>query len=98
MDLLVAQFDLRPGGVIAWILIGLISEWLAGLMMRGEGYGIVGDIVLGLIGALVGGFLTSFFVAGDAGFWGSIVVSFFGAVVLIAIFRALSGRRVTRSM
>ena len=93
--MLLAALDLRPGGIIAWIVIGLIAGWLAGLAMRGGGFGIAGDIITGLIGALIGGFLMSFFVEGDAGFWGSIVVSFIGACVLIAIVRALApGSRV----
>ena len=97
MDL-VAQVTFQPRGVIVWIVIGLIAGWLAGLAMRGGGYGIIGDVVLGLIGSLVGGFLTRFFVQGDAGFWGSILVSFLGAVVLIALARAVTGRRMTRPM
>jgi len=97
MNMLYAQLSLQPGGVIAWIVIGLIAGWLAGVATRGGGYGVLRNIVLGLIGALVGGFLTSFFVEGDAGFLGSILVSFLGAVVLIAISRAVTGRRTTRS-
>ncbi|MFL5240998.1 MAG: GlsB/YeaQ/YmgE family stress response membrane protein [Gemmataceae bacterium] len=90
--MLLAALELRPGGIIAWIVIGLIAGWLAGLAMRGGGFGIAGDIITGLIGALIGGFLMSFFVEGDAGFWGSIAVSFIGACVLIAIVRALAPR------
>ena len=64
------------------------------MVMKGGGYGMIGDIIVGLIGSMVGGFLVGFFVQGDAGFWGSIVVSFIGACVLIAIVRAVSGPRV----
>jgi uncharacterized membrane protein YeaQ/YmgE (transglycosylase-associated protein family) len=88
-----AAINLEPGGIISWLVVGLIAGWLAGLFMRGGGYGIVGDIVLGLIGAFLGGFLTSLFVEGDAGFWGSIFISFIGACVLIAVARAISPRR-----
>ena len=42
-----------PGGIIAWLIVGLIAGWLAGLFMRGRGYGMVWDIILGLIGAFV---------------------------------------------
>jgi uncharacterized membrane protein YeaQ/YmgE (transglycosylase-associated protein family) len=94
MTLFVADIDLMPGGLISWILVGLISGWLAGLMMKGGGYGMFGDILVGLVGALVGGFLMGFFVQGAAGFWGSILVSFLGACVFIAIARALSGRQI----
>jgi uncharacterized membrane protein YeaQ/YmgE (transglycosylase-associated protein family) len=87
-----AEIALVPGGVIAWALVGLIAGWLTGLMMKGSGYGIVGDIVVGLVGAMIGGFLMSFFVHGSAGFWGSIVVAFFGACICVAIVRAIAGR------
>jgi uncharacterized membrane protein YeaQ/YmgE (transglycosylase-associated protein family) len=92
-----AELVLSPGGIISWIVVGLISGWLAGVMMSGGGYGIVRDTILGLIGALVGGVVAGFFVQGDAGFWGSIVVAFIGAVLLIAIVRAVSPRGVPRS-
>ncbi len=94
MTFFVADIALMPGGLISWILVGLISGWLAGLMMKGGGYGMFGDILVGLVGALVGGFLMGFFVQGAEGFWGSIFVSFLGACVFIAISRALGGRRV----
>ena len=93
---LLADIALVPGGIIAWIIVGLIAGWLAGLVMRGSGYGIIGDIVLGLIGALIGGFITSVFATGAAGFWGSVFVSFLGAVVLVAIVRAISGQPMRR--
>jgi uncharacterized membrane protein YeaQ/YmgE (transglycosylase-associated protein family) len=96
MILSFAELSLRPGGVIAWIVVGLIAGWLAGIVMRGGGYGLIGDLVLGLIGALIGGFLTSFLIQGETGFLGSIFVSFLGAVVLVAISRAFTGRRTTR--
>ena len=84
---------LEPGGIIAWLVVGLIAGWLAGLVMRGGGYGILGDIVMGVIGALVGGFLFGLLMPGSsAGLLGSIVVAFIGAVVFIAIVRALPGR------
>lgn len=84
---------LEPGGIIAWIVVGLIAGWLAGVIMKGGGFGVVGDIVVGLVGALVGGFVFSLITGGGtAGFWGSIVVALIGAIILIAIIRALPGR------
>jgi uncharacterized membrane protein YeaQ/YmgE (transglycosylase-associated protein family) len=94
MPLFVAAIDLMPGGIIAWIVVGLVSGWLAGIMMKGGGYGMIGDLLVGLVGSLVGGFLMGFFLTGVEGFWGSIFVSFLGACAFIAISRALSGRRV----
>jgi uncharacterized membrane protein YeaQ/YmgE (transglycosylase-associated protein family) len=74
----------------------LVAGWLAGLVMKGGGYGVLGDIIVGIIGALVGGFLASaLFGAGDtlSGFnLTTLVVAFLGSVVLIAIVRALPGR------
>ena len=75
------------------LVVGLIAGWLAGMVMKGGGYGVVGDIVVGIIGAFVGGFVFSLITGGGtAGFWGSIAVAFVGAVILIAIVRALPGR------
>ena len=84
---------LSPGGIIAWLVVGLIAGWLAGLMMKGSGYGMLGDIIVGLIGSVLGGVMLSFFVEGAAGFWGSIFVAFIGACVLIFLVRMISGRQ-----
>ena len=84
---------LDPGGLIAWLIVGLVAGWLAGQFMKGGGYGLIGDIIMGVIGAFVGGLLFSFLLPGsNAGLIGSIVVAFVGAVVLIALIRALPGR------
>jgi uncharacterized membrane protein YeaQ/YmgE (transglycosylase-associated protein family) len=88
-----AEIVLHPGGVITWLVVGLIAGFLAGKVMRGAGYGLIGDIVVGLIGALLGGFLFGLVVTGDAGFWGSIVVAFIGACVLIVIVRFVALKR-----
>jgi uncharacterized membrane protein YeaQ/YmgE (transglycosylase-associated protein family) len=89
----VASMELRPGGIIAWIIVGLVAGWLTGLVMRGGGYGIIGDLVVGLIGALIGGFLVGLLIPGSVGLIGSIVVAFIGAVVFVAVLRAVSGSR-----
>jgi uncharacterized membrane protein YeaQ/YmgE (transglycosylase-associated protein family) len=84
---------LEPGGILMWLIVGLIAGWLAGQVMKGGGYGLVGDVIVGIIGAFVGGLLFSFLMPGTTvGFVGSIVVAFIGAVVLIAILRMVSGR------
>jgi uncharacterized membrane protein YeaQ/YmgE (transglycosylase-associated protein family) len=85
--------SLEPGGLLAWLVVGLVAGWLAGQFMKGGGYGIVGDIVVGVIGAFVGGFVFSLLMPGSSvGLLGSIVVAFIGAVILIALVRALPGR------
>jgi len=90
---LFAEMLLNPGGFVAWIVVGLVSGWLAGSVMGGGGYGIGGDIIVGLVGALAGGFVFGFFVHTAEGFWGSIVVAFVGACVLIWLYRSLATAR-----
>jgi uncharacterized membrane protein YeaQ/YmgE (transglycosylase-associated protein family) len=90
------RMSLDPGGLIAWLVVGLVAGWLAGQFMRGGGYGVLGDIVLGIVGAFVGGFLFGLLLPGStSGLLGSIVVAFIGAVVLIALSRALTRGRVS---
>ena len=77
------------GGLLYWIVVGLIAGWLAGVVMKGGGYGVLADIILGILGAIVGGWIFSMLGVGAGGVVGSIVVAFIGAVVLVAITRAL---------
>ena len=86
---IIAEITLSPGGIIAWLVVGLIAGWLAARVMRGGGYGLVGDMIVGLIGAVMGGLLFGLIVTGEAGFWGSVVVATLGACLLLAIFRFL---------
>jgi uncharacterized membrane protein YeaQ/YmgE (transglycosylase-associated protein family) len=82
--------------IIAWIVLGLIAGWLAGIIMRGGGYGLIGDIVLGIVGAIIGGWLTGFLLGSDLvnGFnLQSLIVAVIGAVVLIALSRLFTGNR-----
>jgi uncharacterized membrane protein YeaQ/YmgE (transglycosylase-associated protein family) len=84
-------------GILAWLVVGLIAGWLASAVMRGGGYGLVGDIIVGVVGALIGGFLASQLLNIPDAVNGinvtSILVAFIGAVILIAILRLFSGRR-----
>lgn len=82
-------------GILSWIILGLIAGFLASVVMKGGGYGIIGDIIVGIVGALIGGFVFSLFGGGGVSGLniGSIVVAFVGACILIAILRAVSGRR-----
>ena len=87
--------------LIAWIVLGAIAGWLAGLVVGGHGLGVIGTIVLGIVGALVGGFLASAIglPTGGAGEGDinlvSIVVAVIGAVVVVAIAGLVMGRRTT---
>jgi uncharacterized membrane protein YeaQ/YmgE (transglycosylase-associated protein family) len=83
--------------IIAWIVLGLVAGWLAGMIMRGGGYGLIGDIVLGVLGALIGGWLWGVVTHDDVmlGFnLPSLLIAVVGAIVLIAISRLFTGRRV----
>jgi uncharacterized membrane protein YeaQ/YmgE (transglycosylase-associated protein family) len=74
---------------LLWFLIvGLVAGWLAGVLVKGGGFGVVGDIVVGVIGALIGGWLFSTLGASaGGGLVGSIVVATIGAVLLLFVVR-----------
>ena len=77
-------------GIIAWIIIGAIAGWLAGKVVKGEGYGFIGDIIVGIIGAIIGGFLAGALgIAGGGGLIASIVIATIGAIILVVILRML---------
>ena len=75
--------------MIWFLLIGLIAGWLAGKVMRGGGFGIIGDMIVGVIGALIGGWLFGVLGIGVGGLIGAIITAFVGAVILLAILRAI---------
>lgn len=81
--------------IIVWIIIGGLAGWLASLLVRGSGSGLLMDIVLGIVGAFVGGLIVQ--LLGGTGFTGfnfwSFVVAFIGAVVLLVIVRLVTGSR-----
>jgi len=85
-----AEITLHPDGIIAWVVVGLSAGWFAARVMKGGGYGVVGDMIMGLLGAVIGGLVFGLIVTGEAGFWGSIVVAILGAWILIALSRFLS--------
>ena len=84
-------------GLLSWIVVGLIAGWLAGMVMKGGGYGLIGDIIVGVVGALLGGWIANTFLHIGAGMSGinlySILIAFAGAVVLLVGLRLLSGGR-----
>jgi uncharacterized membrane protein YeaQ/YmgE (transglycosylase-associated protein family) len=86
---------LEPGSWLAWIVVGLISGAVAARVVAGRGFGCIADIVVGVAGAIIGGFLLGaiFHVTGTVGFFGSIVVAFIGAAVLLAALKLVSGGR-----
>lgn len=78
---------------LAWILIGLLAGWLAGLISRGGGFGCLGDILIGLIGSVLGGWIFLKLGIGGGGFVYSLAAATVGAVVLVVIVRLLTGGR-----
>ncbi len=75
---------------IWFILVGLVAGWLAGQLVKGGGFGVIGDIVVGVLGALLGGFLfSSLGMSLGGGLLGSIIVATIGAVLLIFILRLI---------
>jgi len=83
-------------GVIAWIIIGVIAGWATGKLMKGSGFGFFMDMIIGLVGALVGGFIATH--VGIApptqqGMIVSIIIAIIGAVILTWIVRLVSGNR-----
>ena len=84
-------------GILSWIVVGLIAGWLAGHVMRGGGYGLIGDIIVGVVGGLLGGWLATSVLHIGADVNGinleSILVAFVGAVILLVLMRLLRGGR-----
>lgn len=93
MGLKIVGVALSPSGLIAWLVVGLIAGWATGLIMKRSGYGVPGNLVVGMVGSLLGGITFGTFVPGVAGFWGSIVVAFIGGCVLTFVMRAVGWRQ-----
>jgi len=76
--------------LIWFIVVGLVAGWLAGQLMKGGGFGVIGDIVVGVLGALLGGFLfSSLGMSLGGGLLGAIIVATLGAVLLIFVLRLI---------
>jgi uncharacterized membrane protein YeaQ/YmgE (transglycosylase-associated protein family) len=88
-------------GILIWMAVGLVAGFLAGQVMRGGGYGLVGDIVIGVVGGLLGGWIGTTFLHINAGVNGfnleSILVAFAGAILLLIVLRLANGRRSLRN-
>ena len=85
---------LQPGGLIAWLIVGLVAGFLANVFIRGRSSGCIGNIIVGLVGSVIGGLLAS--VLGFGGQYylvGTIVISFIGACILLAVLQFVTGGR-----
>ena len=75
--------------LIYWVIVGLIAGWAAGKIMKGGGYGTIMDIILGMVGAIVGNWVLSLVGIHAGGIVGQIIVAIIGAVILIWISRMI---------
>lgn len=76
-----------------WIIIGIVAGWIAGQVMKGSGYGLLGDLVIGAIGGLIGGYVFGLLNIHSSGIWGALITAVVGAILLIAVVRAIRGGR-----
>lgn len=83
--------------ILWFLIIGAVSGWIAGELTKGSGFGLLGNIVVGILGALLGGYLFSFFNVTTYGLLGDIVMSVVGAVVLLFILSLVGGRERLKS-
>ena len=79
--------------MLGTIILGLIAGWIAGLVMRGSGFGIIADILIGLVGAVIGRWIFSFIGATPHGRIGYLTMSVIGAMALVAIVHAVEAIR-----
>jgi uncharacterized membrane protein YeaQ/YmgE (transglycosylase-associated protein family) len=79
--------------ILWFLIIGAVAGWIAGEMVRGDGFGLVGNIVVGIVGAVIGGFLFNMLGIGAYGLLGSLVMAVIGAVILLFIINAFRGHR-----
>lgn len=79
--------------LLGWIFIGLLAGWLAGKLSRGAGFGCFANVILGLIGSVLGGWIFSRLGIWGGGFIYSLAAATVGAVVLVAVARIFAGRR-----
>jgi uncharacterized membrane protein YeaQ/YmgE (transglycosylase-associated protein family) len=75
--------------LIVVLIIGAIAGWLAGVVMKGRGFGLLGDIVIGIVGAFLGSFLLGLVGIAFYGLFGVLLTAFIGAVVLLALARLI---------
>ncbi len=75
--------------LLYFLLIGLAAGWLAGKVMKGSGYGLIGDLVIGVVGAFLGGWIFGLLHIAAGGLIGLLVTAFVGAVVLVWLLRML---------
>jgi uncharacterized membrane protein YeaQ/YmgE (transglycosylase-associated protein family) len=71
--------------IVIFLLVGLLAGWIASSLVEGQGLGTLGDIFVGVIGAMIGGFVFDVFGVTAYGFWGALVMSVIGAIILLLV-------------
>jgi len=80
----------NPKALIIWLIVGAVAGWLAGMVVKGGGYGLIGNVIVGIVGGLIAGwFLPRIGVVIAGGVFGAIINSFIGAVILLVILRLI---------
>jgi uncharacterized membrane protein YeaQ/YmgE (transglycosylase-associated protein family) len=90
--------------ILWWIIVGLVAGWATGKIMKSGGYGFIGDVLLGIAGALVGGWISRHFGLGaliarhlgmgvHAGMLSTILIAIAGSIILVFLFRLVTGKR-----
>lgn len=93
-EILARSSTVTSVGWIGYIIIGALAGWIAGKIMRGGGSGLLVNIVIGIVGALIGGFLLSFFLdTAGGGWWFTLFTAILGSVILLWILGMVQGRR-----
>lgn len=75
--------------LVWFIIIGIVAGWLAGKIMKGGGFGLLGDLIVGVIGSLIGGFIFNLLGISAGGLIGSLITATIGAIILIALMRVI---------
>ncbi len=84
-DFLLVTFPIFPMELLWFILIGILAGWIASVLMHGHGHGVVMDFLLGIVGAVIGGFVLRFLNITTYGTLGSLAMAVIGAMILLAL-------------
>lgn len=75
--------------ILIWIVVGIVAGWLTGLVVKGRGFGLLGDLVVGLLGGVVGGLVFGQFGLAPTNWLGQVFVSLIGGIILVGLIRLL---------
>jgi uncharacterized membrane protein YeaQ/YmgE (transglycosylase-associated protein family) len=90
LQISISMWDFRGHSFWAWLFIGLVAGWLAGVAFRGRGFGCVTDIIFGMVGSVIGGWLFNYFGVMNGDFYYSLAAAALGAMILVGISRLFS--------